>query len=222
MTTSVNKDQPAERATDLSRRRVLSLAIAAAAGAATRPVDWVFALEPGGAIVKRAQTAGEAAYRPVLFSPDELEAVARLCDVIIPRTTTPGARDARVHEYIDLALSVEDQDEQAEIRRGFERLDRASRSAHSQPLHQASPEQIAALLTPLSDEVTAAGPSASARDLSPGAAFFASIKRRTVFGYYTSREGRVEELGLPEAITMERWRGCQHAAGDADHGGGRE
>ena len=200
---------------DVSRRRVLGLAVAAAAGAATRPVDWVFALTPGGAIVKQTQAAGES-YRPVLLSANELEAVARVCDVILPRTSTPGARDARVHEYIDLALSVDDADERAAVRRGLEHLDRACRSAHSVPLHQASHEQVTALLTPLSDEVDRAG----GAQLSTGAAFFAAIKWRTIFGYYTSREGRVEELGLPEAVTVQRWRGCPHDEADSSHEGG--
>jgi len=222
MSTKSDHDEPAVRPTahrnDVSRRRVLGLAAAAVAGVAAHPVDWVFALAPGGRIVKRPQAEGASGYQPVFFTADELEAVARLCDVIIPRTETPGARDARVHEYIDLVLSIEDEDEQAELRRGLEHLDRACRDAHSRPLHQATPEQLTALLTPLSEEVTAAAESDDSDDLSTGAAFFASLKGHTIFGYYTSREGRVEELGLPEAVTMERWRGCPHDDGDATHG----
>jgi len=220
MSRASDQDLRTKPSADLSRRRLLGLAAAAAAGAASRPVDWVFALAPGGAIVKQARAEGESSYRPVFFSADELEAVARLCDVIIPRTDTPGARDARVHEYVDLALSIEDEDEQAELRRGLEHLDRACRAEHGRPVHQASPEQLTAVLTPLSDEVTAAAASNERRERSTGAAFFSALKGLTIFGYYTSREGRVEELGLPEAVTMERWRGCPHDEG-ADHSASR-
>jgi len=34
------------------------------------------------------------------------------------------------------------------------------------------------------------------------------------FGYYTSLEGRVQELGLPEAVSMQTWRGCPHPDGE--------
>jgi hypothetical protein len=180
-----------------SRRRVLGWA-AAAAGA------WSWRLDATGAVVRRPAAQGEA-HRPLLFSAEQLEAVARLADALIPRTDTPGARDARVHEYLDLALSVAEEPERSRFLEGLAWTDARSRERFATPLHEAAAEQVAALLREISDEHEALP-----AELEPGGRFFADLKRRTVFGYYTSFEGKTSELGRPEAVTFERFRGCTH------------
>ncbi|HVS16569.1 MAG TPA: gluconate 2-dehydrogenase subunit 3 family protein [Thermoanaerobaculia bacterium] len=181
-----------------SRRRVLGWAAAATAGA------WSWRLDATGAVVRQPVSAAEP-YRPLLFSPDQIEAVARLADALIPRTDTPGARDARVHEYLDLALSVAEEPERQRFLDGLSWADVRSRSRAGAPLHEASAEQITRLLREISDE-HAALPA----ELEPGGRFFADLKRRTVLGYYTSFEGRTKELGRPETVTFQRFRGCTH------------
>src|SRR5690242_5551813 len=44
-------------------------------------------------------------YSPKVFKPDQMEWVAKLVDLIIPRSDTPGAADAGVPVYIDRALA---------------------------------------------------------------------------------------------------------------------
>ena len=54
------------------------------------------------ALVTIAALASSPAFgEPRYFSEDELGLLARLVDIIIPRTDTPGASDAGVHLYID-------------------------------------------------------------------------------------------------------------------------
>jgi len=48
------------------------------------------------------------AYTTRVFSADEMKQVARLVDLIIPRTDTPGASDAHVPEFIDRKLSMDE------------------------------------------------------------------------------------------------------------------
>jgi hypothetical protein len=75
-------------------------------------------------------------------------------------------------------------------------------------LADATEDEVSAVLEHVSDT------NASIDDaLQPGADFFKDIKSRTIFGYYTSREGWVEELGRSEHIGMEKWTGCQHPDG---------
>jgi hypothetical protein len=69
-------------------------------------------------------------------------------------------------------------------------------------------QERARLLAEISDAAEATD------ELAPGQRFFADLKRRTIFGYYTSEVGRTEALGLPEAVTMETFRGCTHRAGE--------
>jgi len=45
------------------------------------------------------------AYVAKVFDAGQMKQVATLVDLIIPRTDTPGASDARVHEFIDRALA---------------------------------------------------------------------------------------------------------------------
>ena len=92
---------------ELSRRTAVGLAAGAALTVATGE-RWVFAAREGDVV----KTPGDAtAWRPVLFDRTGGEALARVVDTLIPRTSTPGARDARVHEYIDLAVSLEPPEE---------------------------------------------------------------------------------------------------------------
>ena len=77
----------------LTRRRVLA-AGAAVAGAATL----------GGAPLLAAKAADEVAWSPRLLSAEQASLLTRLCDLLLPRTATPGALDAGVPEWIDLAI----------------------------------------------------------------------------------------------------------------------
>jgi hypothetical protein len=190
---------------ELTRRAAVGLAAGATLALAAGE-RWVFAVRDG-AVVK---TPGDAAaWRPVLFDQREAEGLARLVDVLIPRTATPGARDARVHEYIDLAVSVAPLEEKKAFVDGFHWLDRRCKKTHGADLSTVESADLVALLHAVSDEQKD-----PPKSLLPGTTFFADLKRRTIFGYYTSLEGRVQELGLPETVSLQTWRGCPHPGGE--------
>jgi hypothetical protein len=193
---------------ELSRREAVGLA----AGVALTLVAgerWVFAASDGQVVKAAADIT--APWRPVLLDARQGEGLARLVDTLIPRTETPGARDARVHEYIDLAVSLETPEERKDFVSGFRWLDRRCRRLYDADLAEASEAQLVELLTSISD-LHAEHP----KSLQRGALFFADLKQRTIFGYYTSLQGRVQELGLPEAVTMQHWQGCRHPDGAHD------
>jgi hypothetical protein len=188
----------------LTRRSAVGLA-AGAALALTAGESWAFAAREGE-VVK--VPAVDTAWRPVLLDERQAEGLARLVDALIPRTTTPGARDARVHEYIDLAVSVEPPDDRKAFVEGLRWLDQRSKKDYGADLATVETKDLVALLRSISDEHEEV-PKALAR----GHRFFANLKRRTIFGYYTSVEGRVQELGLPDTVSMQTWRGCPHPGG---------
>jgi len=192
---------------EITRRNVLKLAAGAAGAAASS--HWVFRLASDGRIVKAATADGEA-FVPTVLRKKELDQLAAVCEAIIPQTNTPGARAARVHEYIDVALSIESEGSQKLFREGLDWLDTHCKKTTGNNLLKASPEDMIKALTPLSD-----ANDTIADDLKPGATFFSTVKSKTIFGYYTSREGWVEELGRPEHVGMEKWFGCAH--GGAGH-----
>ena len=187
----------------LTRRSILGVA---ASATVTR---WVYAAGPRGGMV-RVTTQDDVAWQPSFFTAEQARAIGTLCEAILPRTGTPGALDARVHEFIDLELSLEeDEDERAWFLGGLSWLDERCRWRHGHGLAEISVEQATALLEPISDLHDDLP-----KELARGGSFFRDLKRRTIFAYYTSEVGRTQELGLPDAVTMETWRGCRHGGGD--------
>ena len=187
----------------ISRRTMLKQSAAAAAAS-----YWVFALDDSGAIVK---AASRDEWKPDHFSKKEIERITKLCETIIPETDTPGAAAARVHEYIDFYFSVADDDEQDRFEDGLKWLDKHCKRSQDTTIQKAEPQEMIALLETVSD-----ANSSIPEDLQEGAAFFRELKRHTITGYYTSREGRVHELGLPEHTMMTTYEGCTHADGEHD------
>jgi len=194
----------------ITRRRAVGAAAGAAVGIAVGSLSFrtAFAVGPSGAI-EAAQVAGSGSeWEPRALSADQGTALRRLVDAIIPRTDTPGAGDAGVHEYIDLAISLADNDERQSFLEGLAWLDGHAVGTYGQALHLITDEQVVEILTAISDENDPLAPA-----LSPGGEFFDDLKRRTIFGYYTSLRGRVEELGLSDIVLMETFRGCRHSSG---------
>ena len=201
--------QISEASATISRRALLRLAGGAAAFTSTRS----FALV-GGTVQLRAAgpsqgptTGAELDWRPVFFDRSEALAVARLCETIVPRTDTAGAIDAEVPAYVDLVISLESESLKKRFRERLGALQLRCRRDHAgRDLSEVTPTELRGLLASISDEVD---PQADGdRDLR---SFFRELKRHTVVGYYTSLEGRTEELGLPAQIQRVQWQGCSGA-----------
>lgn len=134
------------------------------------------------------QQAGARPDKPRFFTERELAVVARVTDLIIPRTDTPGAADAGVPAYIDYVVASS-ANFQALFRAGLANLEREHFLALSEEA------QIAAL-TVLS--------------LSEGddLKFWNAIKGMSADGYYTSRIGLVEELGYKGNMARGGFPAC--------------
>ncbi len=203
MTTKRDFDR-SRKTNEVTRRTAVGLA-AGATFALTAGGRWVFAARDGDVV----KTPGDAAtWKPVLLDQREAEGLARLVDALIPRTTTPGARDARVHEFIDLSVSLAPVEEKKAFVDGLRWLDRRCEKTHGADLATAGAADLVALLHTISDEHED-----PPKSLQAGTRFFADLKRRTIFGYYTSIEGRVQELGLPATVSLQTWQGCPHPDG---------
>lgn len=188
-----------------TRRKVLA-AGAGAFGYATLQAEPIRAAIPAVA----AYQAEGSGWTPRLLTPAQGELLTTLCEHILPRTDTPGARDTGVHEFIDLELSLADGDEQLAALGGLDWIDRRAAELHGSSFLALGSEQQVALLREISDEHGEHPP-----ELAAGAAFFGDLKRRTLFAFYTSKTGRTEALGLPDRVRVERFRGCQHEPGES-------
>lgn len=176
----------------MQRRRALRV-LGALAGLPALPAlgrlsdSELFAL--GTRIAEELEGAGHAARA---LTAAQHRAVQVAAEHIIPRTGTPGATDARVADFVDVMLA--DWYPTAERERfldGLAQLDARATRDGDRSFADAPPTRQLALLTALDHEVN------GLRRSAPRAAdahWFATLKWLTVWGFYTSRAGIVEEL----------------------------
>jgi glucoside 3-dehydrogenase (cytochrome c) hitch-hiker subunit len=134
-----------------------------------------------------------------LFNAHQNDTVIILSELIVPQTQTPGAKAARVNEFIDVLLASRPKSEQDKFLEGLNWLDRRSQQLFGNIFIESLPEQQKDLLTRLSI-------ANSAEDIA-GQCFFGLIKILTVFGYYTSKEGIEQELKYDGWVD---YKGCTH------------
>ncbi len=178
----------------MQRRDWIRTALVGTGAAAGGPLVTQIALAPAAA----AQAGASAPWQPQLFDAHQNETVVVLTELVIPATDTPGAKAARVNEYIDLMLHDVDPDGGHEFLKGLGWLDGFALREHSAPFVALEEAQQVAILEALDG--------AEDPKLEIGARFFARLKRLTVEGYYTSKVG-IDELnkdGVPETFA------CQH------------
>lgn len=141
-------------------------------------------------------------YTLQVFSAAEAELVAALSEAMIPATDTPGARAARVHEYIDQTLSGNKK--MAEVfLSGARWVDQQSAKRFGKPFAQLEAAQQAELLARISDAQNQIAP-----DDKPGAAFFRQLKPMVCTGFYTSQVGLEQEIGYKGNTFLTEFKGC--------------
>ncbi|GIV58224.1 MAG: hypothetical protein KatS3mg042_1137 [Rhodothermaceae bacterium] len=152
-------------------------------------------------LLSGCRSGGEAAFTPRTLTPEQNDLVIHLTEMIIPETDTPGAKAARVNEFVDLILTdwapAEDRDR---FLAGLADVEARSQAAYQVAFLEATPEQQVALLTQLEDEALAAP---APPDAQP---FFLMLKQLTLLGYYTSEIGATQELQWLAA--PGRYDGC--------------
>jgi gluconate 2-dehydrogenase gamma chain len=209
----------------IARREALERLALGSLGIAAVP-GWVSALATRA--LNQAHTTARqpaaAAWTPHALTAHQVETVATIAELIIPRTDTAGARDARVHEFIDAVLADGEAAERNKFLNGLSWIDERSHSRYGVDFIKASPEQQAQLLTPLSrpvekkplaDKESAYETTRPLQQDPPDAPpvardFFTAIKSLTITGYYTSEAGMREELNDDGSVFFADYEGCSH------------
>ena len=152
--------------------------------------------------------AGTEKWLPKLVTPGQNDLISTLVEMIVPETDTPGARSAKVNEFIDLMLADWYTDaERQQFLSGLAELESRSQTRYGKKYIDCGPAQQVALLqefeqealTEVGDRIT----SLRRDELKP---FFLQLKELTLIGYYTSEVGASQELlynPVPGA-----YRGC--------------
>jgi hypothetical protein len=191
----------------MNRRQVLRTLGTAAVGAASSSI-WVESLSA----LARQQAHSHAAqaavvaqdWAPKVLSASQNDAVVLLTELIIPETTTPGAKAARVNRFIDSVLSEARPDERDAFTRGLAWMDTRSRALFGTDFAAATPVQQTALLTRIST------PGNPDKEEPVGLEFFEAIKSMTINGYYTTEVGLRQELGDSGQLFSAQFQGCDH------------
>jgi Gluconate 2-dehydrogenase subunit 3 len=179
----------------MQRREALRLVLAGSVLPALSPDLFAFFQEAHPA----------AGYALRTLNPHQNATVVIMTDLIIPETDTPGAKAARVNEFIDVILTEwATDDERRYFLAGLADIDKQSHDLFAKDFVDASPAQQFALLRALDES----GTPSRAREQHHGNTipedldkqlegdFFTVFRGITIHGYYTSEIGFKQELHM--------------------------
>lgn len=158
--------------------------------------DALLLLAGTAAIPDRLLAIGRTAHQRVragtlrALNPPQNETVATIAELIIPKTDTPGAREAGVPAFIDVMLADwGDEDQRQMFTAGLANVDERSRTAFGKDFVGCTAPQQTEILQDLDYEL--AGLRDAKADTSKN--FFQAMKWLTLTGYYTSEVGATTE-----------------------------
>jgi hypothetical protein len=196
---------------DLERRRVLRvLAMSAAAATTISIYD-----NPANA---QAQVANPFSYaagvppaplpsKPLFFNAEEMRTITAISDLIIPTDDhSPGAVEAKVPAFIDLMVSVANEETKRLWRDGLAAIDRLATKRFNGRFADLRSAQQTELLKEL-----AKNEFKPAAEQTLEERFFRAIKTLTIDGYYTSEIGIHQDLQYQGNRYQKEFLGCAEA-----------
>ena len=149
----------------------------------------------------------EVPYVPRFFKSDEFRTVEILTEIILPTDEQPGAKEAKVANYIDfLVYSAAEfkPSMQKEWISGLATLSEISRKKFGSAFANLSSAQREELLTEMSL------PEREPNRKHPGFQFYSLLKDTTIEAFFTSKVGLVDFLGYKGRTFMSEFPGCTH------------
>ena len=138
---------------------------------------------------------------PKVLSSSQFATLETLVEAIIPADDrSPGAKQARVADYIDLLLSESERERVLEWIGGLAALDAEATARFNAPFARLDARQIDAILRDISANERA--------PQSPLDLFFVMTKQAAIQGYYTSEIGIHQELQYKGNKFLRDFVGC--------------
>lgn len=138
------------------------------------------------------------------FSNDDIAYLDEVAETILPKTNTPGAKDAKVGAFMTVMVTdCYPEADQKIFREGMKKLDEASNKANNAGFIKATPEQRKSLLVQLDKEAKDYSKSKKPEDPNH---YFSMIKQLTLMGYFTSKPGATEALRY--VAVPGKYEGC--------------
>lgn len=175
--------------TTMDRRTLLKLiAASTGAGLINAPALAVWEEQPDLLPVSKAG-----------FDDATVALITELCEVVIPRTDTPGAKDAGVPPFfIGMVRECYDEQQQKLFEAGFADIESRSKTLYSKPFATLNAEQKSDLITAIDVEAMAFNKGEETQWGGAGFEgqphYFTLIKQLVIFGFFSSKVGGTQVL----------------------------
>jgi len=149
----------------------------------------------------------ESPYVPRFFKPDEFHTVGVLTELILPTDEKPGAKEAKVANYIDFVVYSAAEFEpslQKQWIDGLALTNKLSEKQYGKQFLQLSTAQREALLTQMSV------PEHAPRARHAGFPFYHLLKSMTLEAFFTSKVGLIDFLDYKGLTFLTSFPGCTH------------
>ncbi len=126
------------------------------------------------------------------FTDADISFLDEVAETILPRTSTPGAKDAGVGRFMTVMVNdCYTETDQKVFHEGIGKLDQASKDKYKKSFLDASAAERTELLTELDKEAKEYQSSKKGEDPNH---YFTQMKQLTLFGFFTSEKGSKEVL----------------------------
>jgi hypothetical protein len=138
------------------------------------------------------------------FSPDDISFLDEVGDTIIPATDSPGAKDAKIGEFMHtIVRDCYNKTDQDIFIAGMAKLNEASKTMNGKYFLESSPAERKNLLIALDKEQKEYTAKKKPED---PAHYFRMMKELTIWGYFTSEPGATKALRY--VAVPGRYDGC--------------
>lgn len=152
-----------------------------------------------------------ADWKPLFLDDHQSETLVALSDLIIPKSDTPGAKEALVNRFIDRLLAAESPQTQREFLESLAYLDGESMVRYRSAFRYLTPESQEEFLGFLAYPHALGTWGSDASGEFPGHAHFGRLKDWISRAFYSSEIG-MRELGYDGPAHGE-FQGCEHPEG---------
>jgi hypothetical protein len=138
------------------------------------------------------------------FSQDDVAYLDEIAETIIPKTETPGAKDAKVGAFMTVMVKdCYDDRDQRTFREGMDKINDAAEKKFDNNFMQLTPQQRHELLVEIDNEQKEYSKNKKSDDANH---YFRLMKELTLLGYFTSEPGATQALRYVES--PGRYEGC--------------
>jgi hypothetical protein len=138
------------------------------------------------------------------LSKENIAFLDEVAETIIPTTSTPGAKAAKVGEFMNtMVMDCYEEKDQKIFLDGIGKLDEACNKAHNHTFMKATPEHRKELLVALDKEAKDYNKNKKPEDPNH---YFSLMKQLTLLGYFTSEVGCTQALRY--VPVPGRYEGC--------------